>query len=59
MFHQIDHEQAQQLLAKKELVIIDVRDRDSFEQGHIVGALNLTMPAMQDFVLMLIKTSLY
>ncbi|OGT48188.1 MAG: thiosulfate sulfurtransferase [Gammaproteobacteria bacterium RIFCSPHIGHO2_12_FULL_41_15] len=51
MFQQIDHEDTQQLINSAELVIIDVRDRESFERGHIVGAINLSMPAMQAFCL--------
>lgn len=51
MFQQVDHADAEQLINNGNLTIIDVRDRDSFEQGHIVGAINLSMQAMQAFCL--------
>lgn len=50
MFTQIDVEQAEQLSAEGGCVVLDVRDKDSYEKGHISGAIHLTMPTLQQFI---------
>jgi len=49
MFKQISHEQAQKLIEGKNVIIADVRDRDSYNEGHITKAIYLSMPALQEF----------
>lgn len=49
MLKQLTHEEAEALMAAKKLVIADVRDRDSYEEAHIKGAIHLTMPKLQEF----------
>lgn len=50
MFKQIDCQEAVQLMSRTNLVILDVRDKASFEADHMKGAIHLTMPALQDFI---------
>lgn len=50
MFKQIDYPEALELLAKGNVVVLDVRDQESFEKERIPGAIHLTMPGLQDFV---------
>ena len=49
MYRQLSHEEAEQLMAEREIIIADVRDYDSFAENHIAGAIHLSMPAMQEF----------
>jgi thiosulfate sulfurtransferase len=42
-------EEAQRLMATNNLVIIDVRDHDNFAQGHIEGAIQLSVADMKTF----------
>ncbi len=50
MFKQLSHLEAEQLIADRDNVIIaDVRDRDSYDEGHIVNAIHLTMAVLQEF----------
>lgn len=50
MFKQLSHDEAEQLLSEKDNVIVaDVRDRDSFEESHIHNAIHLSMGTLQEF----------
>ena len=50
MYKQISSAEVKQIMTDSDLVIGDVRDSDSFEQGHIDGAIHLTMATLQEFV---------
>lgn len=50
MFKQIDCHEAADLLARGNVVVLDMRDQESFDKEHIAGAIHLTMPALQDFI---------
>ena len=44
------HSEAQQLLSSNaDLVIIDVRDKEAYEKGHIPGAQHLAMDDLTSF----------
>lgn len=49
MVKQLSPEEAGELVAKGNLVIIDVRDQDSFNSGHIAGAIQLSVADMKSF----------
>ena len=49
MFKQVSCQEAEKLMASEALVVADVRDIDSFQEGHIESALHLSMPALQRF----------
>lgn len=49
MFKQVSCSEAEALITEHSMVIADVRDVDSFEDGHIEGAVHLSMPALQEF----------
>ncbi len=49
MIKQLLPEEAEQVIAAGNLVIIDVRDQDSFGQGHIEGAIQLSVADMKLF----------
>lgn len=49
MVKQLSREEAEQLIANGNLVIIDVRDPESFANGHIESAIQLSVADMKDF----------
>lgn len=49
MIQQISLQGAQQLIADGEVIIADVRDYDSYRQGHIENAIHLSMSILQEF----------
>ena len=49
MIKQLSPEEAEQLVADGDLVIIDVRDQDSFGRGHIEGAIQLSVADIKSF----------
>jgi thiosulfate sulfurtransferase len=49
MYRQLNREEAKELLVSDDVLIADVRDEDSYQQGHINGAIHLTMAALQEF----------
>lgn len=49
MIKQITHQATEQLIAAGDVVIADVRDHDSYIQGHIAGAIHLSMASLQQF----------
>ncbi len=44
---EIDHAQAFALINQGECLLIDVRDKDEYEQGCVIGALNLPLDAIK------------
>jgi thiosulfate sulfurtransferase len=56
MIKQLLPEEAEQLIAGGNLVIIDVRDPESFEKGHIDGAIQLSVVDMKLFCQKTAKT---
>jgi len=57
MLKQLTHEEAEALMAAENVIIADVRDRDSYEQGHIANAIHLSMPKLQEFSEQVDKTT--
>ena len=49
MFKQLSCQEAEEVISEGHLVIADVRDIDSYNEGHIQGAVHLSMPMLQDF----------
>ncbi len=49
MYKQITHVEFDMLRGRQDVAVVDVRDEESFEQGHIPGALHLTMDGLQEF----------
>lgn len=49
MYKQLSHQEAELLMQTKEVAVLDVRDEDSYESGHIAHAVHLSMPALQDY----------
>lgn len=50
MFKQLTHAELEQLMHDEDkLVIADVRDEESFVEGHIKSAIHLTMPKLKEF----------
>jgi thiosulfate sulfurtransferase len=50
-FQQISVESAKNLLQEQPTIIVDIRDAESFANGHIENALHLTNDNLQDFIL--------
>lgn len=50
MLKQLTIADAETLIASGNVVIADIRDHDSYEEAHIVNAINLSMPKLQDFI---------
>ena len=49
MFKQVSYDEAKKILNQKEVIIADVRDIESYEDGHIKNAVHLSVSALQDF----------
>ena len=49
-FQRISPEQAKDILASENAQLADIRDEQSFSQGHIQGATHVTNVNLQDFV---------
>ena len=50
-FKFIEADQAIDKINNEESIVVDIRDKDSFDQGHIDGALNLSNNNIDSFVL--------
>ncbi len=49
MLKQLTHTEAEELMADRDVVIADIRDRDSYDEEHIAKAVHLSMARMQEF----------
>lgn len=49
MFKNIAQAEAVKMLGAREVVIIDVRNLESFKEGHIKNAIHLTVPDLKKF----------
>ena len=49
MYTQLSCEEASQLLSDSDVIVADVRDTESYDEGHIPRAVHLSMPMLQDF----------
>lgn len=49
MYKQLSCVEAEQLMADKDIVVADVRDHDSYDDGHIANAIHLSIPTLQEF----------
>ena len=49
-FKFIEPDQAIDKISNERSIVVDIRDKDSFDQGHIDGALNLSNNNIDNFV---------
>jgi thiosulfate sulfurtransferase len=49
MYKQITHVEFDMMRGRQDVVVVDVRDEESFQQGHIPAAVHLTMDGLQAF----------
>lgn len=49
MYKQLSRDHAKKLMAERNIIIIDVRDQESYEKAHIEGANYFTAPQLQAF----------
>ena len=49
-FEEIDVEQAKKMIASEEVVVVDIRDPQSYEEGHIPQAFRLDQANIQEFM---------
>lgn len=49
MYKQLSHQEAEKLIHSREVVILDVRDEESYENGHMANALHLSMVTLQEY----------
>lgn len=49
MYRQISYREAEQLIYSQDIVIADVRDQGSYEEGHIANALHLSVAKLQEY----------
>ncbi len=49
MYKQVSHAEALQLMNSREMVVADVRDQDSYDEGHIANAIHLSMARLQEY----------
>ena len=49
MYKQIAYLEAKELITNTDAIVIDVRDRVSFEAEHIAGAIHLCVSALKEF----------
>jgi len=49
-FEEIDTQKAKEMIDQGGITIVDVRDRDSFEEGHIEGAQSVGDTNIDEFV---------
>lgn len=49
MFKQVSCLEAEELINDASAIIADVRDKGSYAESHINGAIHLSVPALQDF----------
>lgn len=57
MFQRINKQVASELLERTEAILIDIRDAESYSQGHHEKALHLTQEGLPDFLNSAEKTS--
>mgnify|MGYP001199221525 CR=1 FL=1 len=49
-FQHLSNQEMRAVLDKKSHAIVDIRDLDSFQTGHIPGAVHLTNESLSDFL---------
>lgn len=49
VYKQVSYTEANKLITGKDIIVADVRDRESYDEGHITNAVHLSMAAMQEF----------
>lgn len=49
-FKQVDIHGAKQFLAKENVVMVDIRDENSYETAHVKGAFHLTNDSLRQFL---------
>ena len=48
MYHQIDQETAKRMMDEQDVVILDVREQDEYDSGHIADALLLPVGTISE-----------
>ena len=48
MYYQIDQETAKRMMDEQDVVILDVRERDEYDSGHIAGAVLLPVGTISE-----------
>lgn len=51
MIKEIDNTEALQMIQKKEVKVVDVRETDEYEHGHLDNSISLPMSEMNDEIL--------
>lgn len=49
MYKQLAKDQAKKLIAEGNIIVADVRDSESYDEGHIDNAVHLSMETLQEF----------
>lgn len=49
-FQRIDMREAQRMITRRDVLVLDVRDADSFNNGHIKGARNVSILTLSDVI---------
>ena len=49
MYEQIFHDEAWELVKKYDVIIVDIRNQDSYEEEHIANAMHLSMEKLQQY----------
>lgn len=50
MFQRINKQQAQELLKNENVKLVDIRDNESYNNGHLKKAIHLTQNNIADFI---------
>lgn len=56
MYNRISKSQAQVLMAQPDTILIDIRDSQSYENGHLDGSININDQTISEFINTTIKT---
>lgn len=49
MYKQISHWEAEELINNQKVIVADIRDQGSFEEGHIANAIHLSMAKLNEY----------
>lgn len=49
-FTRVNIDQASQLLEEQDTIVVDIRDTESFRDGHIPGSVHLTQDNLNNFI---------
>ena len=49
-YNRIDFNTALNKINESDILVVDIRDKESFDRGHIEGALNLSNDNVENFI---------